>query len=213
MLAALLGTAALGLLVSAVSNSSPNQQTVVWGEEHLQDVETGDVLFLRTTTWRGRVVQHLSRERAYTHVAVVVAIQPGEVLLAEASPAGRGLRGRAKLTPAGDLLRTPDISMIGIFRPQVSASARTAAAARAMEIADEARPFDEFFNTADESAVYCTELVWLAFRSHGLLPDWSGTDIIFPGDLLDSGFFQIVKSNDPAGAADWEAESDQPHVR
>ncbi len=62
------------------------------------------------------------------------------------------------------------------------------AAGIASTYADARIPFDHEFRLEDDRAVYCTELVWRSYRHLGLHIRASG-GIVFPSDLIDSGFF------------------------
>lgn len=52
-------------------------------------------------------------------------------------------------------------------------------------------PFDTDFELADDSAIYCTELVWICYREAGLRAT-SADRVLFPSELLNQGFFEPV---------------------
>ncbi len=59
----------------------------------------------------------------------------------------------------------------------------------AEEYAAKETPFDFDFELADDHAVYCTELIWLSYRTAGLKIK-ATRNILFPADLVHTGFFK-----------------------
>ena len=87
-------------------------------------------------------------------------------------------------------------------------SAIPAEAARiAGELADTAVPFDHRYDLAERDALYCTELVWLAYAEAGL--DWPDAiyshpsltradgPVILPGSFVDDARFTTVWDTAP----------------
>ena len=146
----------------------------------------GDVVFFRTTTWRGRIVRlfQFDMDDDFAHVGVVVRVTP-DVLVAHACPTEPAA---VRIDRLDELLMRDEITAAAVFRPRADDAEATAAATIAEDYARRAIPFDFDFELADDRAVYCTELVWLAYRSAGLKIGTTGR-ILFPADLLQGGFF------------------------
>jgi uncharacterized protein YycO len=151
----------------------------------------GDVIFFRTITWCGRIVRLLEYNGDnFTHVGVVVRCTAG-IYVAHASPAGPAL---ARVDRLSDLLSSNEITSFSVYRPRASDHALVRAARIAQSYADRKVPFDFDFELGDDKKIYCTELVWLAYRAAGLRNTSRG--ILFPDDLLRTNFFmRLLEAN------------------
>jgi len=150
----------------------------------------GDIVFIRTTTWRGRFVRLLELGNDdFAHVGVIVRAAP-DLEIVHASPTESGT---VRVDRLSTLLARSEATSFAIYHPRSSPSEATRAAAIALKYAADHTPFDTRFDLAEDRAVYCTELVWLAYRGAGLRIE-SLSDILFPSDLIQSGFFEIGPS-------------------
>lgn len=146
----------------------------------------GDVVFFQTTTWRGQLVRFLQTgDAGFTHVGIVVANERG-IEIAHASPLGPRT---VQIEPLDRILTAKDVTGCAVYHAAVTDAEAARAARIATDYALRRIPFDFDFDLSNDSAVYCTELVWLSYRSAGLrLPAYSG--ILFPADLLKTDFFE-----------------------
>ena len=152
-------------------------------------VSVGDVVFLRTTTWRGRVVRIFESERDdFSHVGVIVEVAGDRLRFAHAAPGENGGSGIVRVDDLAALLARDDVVSADIYHARVSEDDAMRAAGIAWGYAKSQTPFDRGFRLDDDHAVYCTELVWLSYRQFGLTVR-SRSAILFPSDLLTTGFF------------------------
>jgi len=143
-------------------------------------------IFFGTTTWRGRLVRLFeSRDDEFAHVGVIVGVE-GDARVVHADPTGAGA---VRLERLSELLRREEISSIAIYHPRVRDAEAARAAKTALKYASSRTPFDFEFSLTDDHAVYCTELVWLLYRTAGLRIERS-SHILFPSDLLQNWILQ-----------------------
>lgn len=156
-------------------------------------VSVGDVIFFRTITWRGRLVRALETGQGdFAHVGIIVSTDD-DVYVVHASPSPSVVT----INKLDDLLARDEITSAVIYRPRVRAAEAVRAASVAAEYASRKTPFDFRFNLADDHQIYCTELIWLSYRAVGLKIEGSG-GILFPDDLVQSGFFRPLAIRNPA---------------
>jgi hypothetical protein len=152
----------------------------------------GDVVFFRTTTWRGRLVRLLQENgEDFTHAGIVVDAAIPATRVAHACPVEPAI---VRIDLLSDLLAKDEITSIAIYRPGVGKAEALKAAMIAKEYAAREIPFDVEFELANDDAIYCTELIWLSYRGAGLKIKAS-RNILFPVDLLHSGFFKLLVSD------------------
>lgn len=151
----------------------------------------GDVVFLRTTTWRGRVVRIFESGRDdFSHVGVVVEVAGDSLRIAHAAPGEDGGLGIVRVDELAALLARDDVVSADIYHARVSEDDAKRAAGIALGYAKSQTPFDRNLRLDDDHAVYCTELVWLSYGQFGLTVR-SRSAILFPSDLLTTGFFVV----------------------
>jgi uncharacterized protein YycO len=154
----------------------------------------GDVVFLNTTTWRGRFVRFIDPGPAeFAHVGIIVRADGAGLQVAHAAPEGAGMVLVERLDA---LLLRSEITSAVVYRPRISRTAAGRAAAIAVAYANARTPFDHEFRLHDDRTIYCTELVWLSFRAFGLDVN-EGESILFPSDLIASGFFAPAVARRP----------------
>jgi uncharacterized protein YycO len=153
------------------------------------------VLFVRTTTWRGRIVRFIEGgPTEFAHVGVIVDAGAAGLRVAHAAPEGAGM---VRIESLEALLSRSEVTSAAVYRPRISKTAASQAAAIAVAYASARTPFDHEFQLHDDRTIYCTELVWLSFRDYGLQLNGKSS-IVFPSDLLATGFFEPVLANRPA---------------
>lgn len=144
-------------------------------------------MFFRTTTWRGRLVRLFeSGDDEFTHVGVIVRTSALGLDVAHASPVAER---EVRVDRLSDLLSRSEISSVAVYHPRAGETDARRAAGIALSYANAHTPFDDEFRLDEDRTVYCTELVWLAYRKFGLRIGASER-ILFPSDLVASGFFR-----------------------
>lgn len=130
--------------------------------ERLRD---GDIVFRRGRSVLSSVVLSTDAATAFSHVGMV--FRNGERLeVIHAVPGeGDGSGGGVVAETYEEFFAPAVAERFAIYRPRV-AGIGTAAAEAAVRLLR--RPFDDRFDLATESHLYCTELVWLAYLRGGL---------------------------------------------
>lgn len=130
-------------------------------------LQSGDIVFFEGRRWRSAAVKALEPgPGAMTHLGIIVR-DSHTINLVHASPYtnGRGTAG-VRREPLGAFLRRERPAMRA-YRCSVD-SLRDKAARWASARARDAVPFDSRFDATSDSALYCTEFVWKAYRACGL---------------------------------------------
>jgi hypothetical protein len=149
-------------------------------------VRTGDVVMLAGTGWRSRLVRLFGRhETEFSHTGLA-EVENGRVFLLHADPE----RGCVRDDLAG-LFARKIFSAAAAYAP---APADGAARAQAVRFAEDAAGAKVGFNGtfkfgAEQSKLYCTELVIRAYQQAGvaLLPSVTDAAVIFPDALVRAG--------------------------
>jgi hypothetical protein len=107
-------------------------------------------------------------EAPYSHVGIVhLGRGTARVIHTEASELTG--RGHARVEPLDSFIAAERADAAALYRPVgVPPGALEGAVAAALEMAEARTPFDTAFDLETENRLYCTELVWLAFRRAGL---------------------------------------------
>lgn len=167
--------------------SKPRAAERCAGLTMLPAISAGDVVFFRTTTWRGSLVRLLQENGDdFTHAGIVVDAASNDVRVAHACPVEPAI---VRIDRLSDLLAKDEITSVAIYRPRVRRAEALKATMIAEDYAARQIAFDFEFDLADDHAVYCTELIWLSYRIAGLKFKAS-RNIIFPADLVHTGFFE-----------------------
>lgn len=153
---------------------------------------SGDILFLSGTSFRSKCVRLLEGYAVdYSHVGLIV-VKDGVPFVINADPAaGVVVIQRWDIVTASD-----QVAGGAVYRLRgVDPSAVSAACLAAQRDAQEHIPFDESFDLNTPGRLFCTELVWRAYRSAGvnLCPN-AETDHphLLPTDLLENPKLQRV---------------------
>lgn len=165
----------------------------------------GDLVFRQGRSMLSRAVLAADGRSSYSHVGIVVQMG-GQPFVVHAEPGGRGEAAEpVKMESLARFLR-PRRARAAVqlrLRPTYAAYAAAAAAA-AQGYVRAGSVFDDRFDLATASSLYCTELVWRAYRSAGLdlvqgrfdslaLPLSLGEGPhLLPSTLLDSRFLEPV---------------------
>src|ERR1700761_8478605 len=129
---------------------------------------TGDVVLRRGRDFVSGVVMAGDPDGQFSHAGIVWR-SGSSVFVIHTLPAEGTDAGGARIEPLAGFLAPPAASLAALLR---SRTADRAAAARAGTIAlgyaHRRLPFDDGFDLATDDRLYCTELVWKAFRSAGV---------------------------------------------
>jgi len=156
-------------------------------------VQTGDLVLRRGRSLASQAVILSDGRGVYSHAGV--AIRRGDsVWVVHVAPRSGGERGFVVREPLEAYLHAERASAAGVFRPDALRESRRDALAAVLDgYARRRLPFDGEYDLATPERLYCTELIWRAFRDVGieLLP-WGvplratplGTRrVVFPSDL------------------------------
>jgi uncharacterized protein YycO len=154
--------AALTLLAAAIMIANiPGQP----GDPHCEKWKSGDIVFLNGTSFRSRTVRLLQKYSSdYSHVGIVV-VENGVPYVVHADPSDdKVVRQRW-----ADIVARGDISGGAVYRVRGGDDATLAVVVEtAGEYARNAIPFDHEFDLKTTDKLYCTELVWRAYKAAGV---------------------------------------------
>lgn len=133
-------------------------------------LKTGDLIFVRGTSWRSRVVLlYAGGREPYSHVGVVVREKEALVVVHATPTAAEAPQGAVIAEPLSRFLAQDRVTQATVYRVHASeAGVAERAAAAALHLAQRHVPFDHAFALSTPDRLYCTELVWRAYRAAGL---------------------------------------------
>lgn len=171
---------ASGLALLSVSSDAgaterdPNPPGCSLVEPIAELARDGDLIFRRGGSLESHIVLALDR-LGYSHVGLVHETPVGPVVI-HSLPRRGGRGGHVESTPLDEFLAPDQADAVGLFRVADEARGATSAAASswASEQARQRTPFDSSFDATTPDELYCTELIWAAYRAVGLdlLPDY-----------------------------------------
>ena len=124
----------------------------------------GDVVFRASADVIGDAIRARSGAAGrFSHVGVVVDLT-GTPMVLDVSPFGTG---HVKLSAIAEFVAEPTTSRVDIMRPKLLPNI-VALNAEATAIVRHHVPFDYTFDTADDRALYCSELVYKVLRKAGV---------------------------------------------
>lgn len=169
----------------------------------------GDIIFRRGRDAVSAVVLAADRGSRYSHVGIIVLIgRLPAVVHALPEDAGHP-EGRVLVEAVGEFLAPERASEMAVYRLRGSSGETSREAARhALRFARERRGFDGDFRLETPGELYCSELVWRAFREAGTdlldgrfsrlsLPLRSG-DFVLPSSFTTSPHLGLVLRKDNA---------------
>ena len=167
------------------------------------DVKPGDVVLMRSHTWRAelvRLIDGVPYRDGFSHVGIVVNRSPDNTWnIVHAVP---GADGTVRLEAWPSIARGGGISEAVIYRAEIDAREQAKLLAVLADYTKRAVPFDGAFNHSDDSKLYCTELVTTAYARAGhpvVYEKVLAKRAIFPGHLAESDRLRrIGTTRDPA---------------
>jgi hypothetical protein len=162
----------------------------------IDQIESGDLLLVRGDSMYSDAVRSIDGDSRWTHVGMLAA-DAGVLVFVDASPSVLedqvDTGGRVQRRPLDDYLREISGCEAAVYRVQTDPAARRAAAVACLRWAARRVPFDGHFDAASADALYCSEMIWRAYRSLGLdLAEgrwqqskilWMHQSVIFPDAL------------------------------
>ncbi|WP_294261734.1 YiiX/YebB-like N1pC/P60 family cysteine hydrolase [Propionivibrio sp.] len=155
----------------------------------------GDIIFRRGKSAVSEAVLSIDPNPIFSHVGIVVFDGTNPMVVHAVPAETEGERNAVKVEPVNRFIALDRASAIAVYRLRESndhPSISHAAALEALRLARANTPFDTAYDLDTPDKLYCTELVWRAFRKAGmdLAPDpprkrfllWSGRYI--PPSLL-----------------------------
>lgn len=158
-------------------------------------VREGDLILRHGNgLWSNFIRDSNLSDKRFSHVGVVVRGVEGEFFVVHADCDAAGL-GEVRREPLANFLR--EARRVGVLRPRAGVPAARVRAAESFV----GRPFDRNFDLADDSELYCTELVLRAVRDadpgfsartfglagREIVPADAFSDPAFAEELFDSG--------------------------
>lgn len=120
-------------------------------------LRTSDLIFQTSESAQSGAIREAQRGHPATHVGIVV-VEGGVPLVLEAI-------GPVQRTPLADFVRRGGGDVVVYRDPRLDDATREGVVAAALK--DLGKPYDPFF-TDDHERIYCSELVWRAWRAVGL---------------------------------------------
>ena len=143
-----------------------------------------------------------TRKSPYSHVGIICR-HGGEVFVIHTEANELTGKGHAKIDALNIFLNDSNASASCIYRLKKAANYYgKKSAGIAIQFAKDKIPFDLNFDISTQDKLYCTELVWLAFKKAGIdivdspssitVPFLKSKTIITIPDILDSGKFEKI---------------------
>jgi hypothetical protein len=151
-------------------------------------LESGDIVLVRGRSLRTAVVRLFEgNDDSYSHAGLVV-LDRGMLFVIHASPDGATERDRVVKEPWSVFVAPERVSAVKVLRLASALERRgsmNAAVEEANRLFRDAVPFDHKFDLSTADRVYCTELVWRAYKLAGvdLRSDPSDDGVIMPSQL------------------------------
>ena len=172
------------------------------------ELRSGDIIVAGGLSLQSRMVRSFADDNIYSHVGII-QVPDEDTYVIHAAPTGEGDGGvgdRVGRIPLATFLSERGYVALSIHRlsPTTPQSEQMADAAchSAQAYADAAIPFDPEFDLADPDAIYCSELVYLAYKQAGY--DWPDVlisevstmvvdgPVVLPGNFTNCPGFKTV---------------------
>lgn len=146
-------------------------------------LQTGDIIFRRGNSVVSRFILMKDSNSPFSHAGIIRKVNGRAFVIhvvADETPMGQShYDDVARMEPIESFLQTDRASLAAIYRLQDDASAQAMKASNiALTYTIQRRPFDFHFDLQTPYELYCTELVWRAYREAGI-------------DLVDGKFDQL----------------------
>lgn len=142
-----------------------------WLTQRIGQLRDGDIIFRRGKSAISEVVTGIDPKSTYSHVGIVVLEQAIPMVVHAVPAEAPGEREAVKVEPVSRFIAVDRASGFAIYRMRDSgdnASISHFAAMEALRLARANTPFDYAYDLDTPDKLYCTELVWRAFRKAGI---------------------------------------------
>ncbi len=130
-------------------------------------LQVGDIIFRRGQSLASRIVLTADVEGNYSHIGMVVHIN-GKNMALHAVPSNQELPQRIKLESIEDYFAINLAQRGAICRLALSPSKQQVLNSAALSLYSQGVEFDNDYNMADSSKLYCTELIWHLYKNIGI---------------------------------------------
>ncbi len=134
----------------------------------LTDLKNGDLIFRKGRSLESFAVYLADKEVDFSHVGIVV-LHNNEPFVIHAVPdESDGAEDFIKLESVETFLSTEKASAFAVYRPEFKTEIRNQASEIALQFYQSKCTFDNAYDMKTESKLYCTELIFKAFREAGV---------------------------------------------
>lgn len=168
-----------------------------------ETLRPGDLMFRRGRSITSRAVLIADPESPFSHVGLIVE-KDERLWVVHAMPGNGDGSGRVRRESVESFLAPENAVSAAVLRASVEDPELARKAAEiAIHLVEDRVLFDENFDLADSARLYCTELVWIAYRRVGLdlvpsgfdrlsFPLEGTKDYILPSTLYSSSYLEPV---------------------
>ncbi len=163
-------------------------------------VERGDLLFRRGRSLSSNIVLYADTSGNYSHVGIAVKYN-GRVAVAHAAPTDNNIE-LVKIESLEEFFEKSKAERGAVCRFDIDTLQLDSINLRAIEIVESNTPFDNSYNTEDQSKLYCTEYIWEVYKVIGydisqgkrttLNLGFTNGEIILPSHLYSNDMLEIV---------------------
>jgi hypothetical protein len=130
-------------------------------------LRSGDIIFRRGSSAESQAVMTVDVGSSFSHVGII-SQENGATLVIHVTP-GEGVADVTKIEPIQEYLRSDRALAATAYRVVTDDPSQTEAAVQiAKDYAERRTPFDNAFDLTSDDALYCTELVWRAYKNAGI---------------------------------------------
>ena len=125
--------------------------------------QNGDLVFIRGRTWRSWFVRFFDVSNDFSHVGIIRIID-GVPKVIHATPDADVVQ----LQNMEDFLSPANADHAGVYRLKYNQLTAEAASMKALGYFEQGISFDHRFDILCNDMLYCTELIWLAYKHSGI---------------------------------------------
>ena len=126
-------------------------------------LRAGDIVFRgKDFSWGDLGARASDRDQRFGHVGVIVWHE-GDWTVIDAIGNPLEAEGRVRLRSLADFLAPA--TRMGIYRPALTEAELAGFVSEIWRYEAAKTPFDRFYDLQDQSALYCSELIWLALKT------------------------------------------------